>query len=282
MSFLPFCAPYQHEEIYNYFLKALEGEDQNFEADFISFKGRNMHLEVSLLPMKLGEKIEGVYGIARDITEKKISKKIIKEQRDQLISSEKKFKALVQESSDLTGILNIEGNYKFVSESSTSILGISPEDFIGKNAFDFVHPEDKDDVMTAFSQAQPGEQGKIPPFRFKDAAGKWRWLETTVTNLTNDPFVKGIITNSRDISESRRLWRETRRQNKILKEVAWEHAHIVRGPVVRLKGLLDCMENEDYKDWTREEIIEIMKRSADELDQIILQTVRKTENIEIE
>lgn len=54
-----------------------------------------------------------------------------------LVRSERKFKALVQEGSDLIGILDLEGKYKFVSETTASVLGIEPEDFIGKTAFDF-------------------------------------------------------------------------------------------------------------------------------------------------
>ncbi|WP_029036796.1 PAS domain S-box protein [Salinimicrobium xinjiangense] len=280
MNFLPFCSAQYRDQIFGSFLKALGGEDQNFEADFISSKGRKVILDVSLVPMKIHGEIMGVYGIARDITNKKLSEKIIKEQQDQLIGSKNKFRALVQESSDLTGILDLEGNYKFVSESSISILGISPQEFTGKNAFDFIHPDDKETVMSYFIQAQNKKQVNIPSLRFIDREGNYRWLQTTVTNLTNDPFVMGFVTNSRDITESKLLWEETLRQNKILNTIAWEHAHIVRAPVVRLKSLLDLMQRENYKIWDKKELVRLMNVSLEELDNIILETVRKTEDVE--
>ena len=41
---------------------------------------------------------------------------------------------------------------------------------------------------------------KISPFRFSNKNGEWRWVQTTATNLLNDPAVKGIVANSRDIT----------------------------------------------------------------------------------
>ncbi|WP_372920545.1 PAS domain S-box protein [Salegentibacter sp.] len=279
MSFLPFCAPEDRGTIFNYFEKALGGEDQNYEAHFISYKGRNLILEVSLVPMIINQKILGVYGIARDITEIKKAEKIIKKQQDQLTGTEKKFKALVQESSDLISILDLEGTYLFVSDSVTSILGIPQEEFIGKNAFDFIHPEDKEGVMASFMQVAEKSQVNIPSFRFRDSKGEWRSLETTITNFKDDPNIQGVVTNSRDITETRKLYIETMKRNKILKEIAWEHGHIVRAPLVRIMGLLDLIKEGHYMDWTKEEAIEIISDSVEELDQIISKTIRKTENV---
>lgn len=281
MSFLPFCAPQHRDQIFSFFCNALRGEDQNFEAEFISCKSRHFVLDVSLMPMKIKGEILGVYGIARDITEIKIFEKTILKQKEQLEGSENKFRALVQQSSDLTGIIDPVGNYKFVSESTNSILGIAPEEFIGKNAFDFIHPEDKEEVMSYLVRLDKEKQVTVPCFRFIGRDGNYRWVETTATNLTNDPFIQGIVTNSRDVTESRQLWAETLKQNKILNEIAWEHAHIVRAPLVRLKSLLDLLEGEDYKMWNREELIRLLRTSAEELDEIILETVRKTEDVEI-
>jgi PAS domain S-box-containing protein len=65
-----------------------------------------------------------------------ITRRIQKE--NQLIASERRFKALVQEGTDLIGILDMEGNYRFVSESCYAVLGFRPTDLIGKNAFSHI------------------------------------------------------------------------------------------------------------------------------------------------
>lgn len=194
MNFLPFCVPDHREKVVKKFNEAIGGKNQKFQANFISGKGRNMVLDVSLIPLKNNGIITGLYGIAKDITR-------IKESEIALLRSERKFKALVQEGSDLIGILDLEGKYRFVSETSTSVLGIDPMEFIGKTAFDFMHPDDQERVMTEFSELESRNQIQIKPFRFKNAKGEWRWIETKATNLINDPAVEGIVTNSRDVTD---------------------------------------------------------------------------------
>jgi PAS domain S-box-containing protein len=194
MNFLPFCGQDHREIIVKKFNVAIGGKNQKFEANFISGKGRNMVLEISLVPLKNDGRITGLYGIAKDISR-------LKESENALSQSEIKFKSLVQEGSDLIGILDLEGKYKFVSETSYPVLGFAPEEFIGKMAFDFIHPGDKERVMNQFSELELKKQIEIQPFRFKNAKGEWRWVETKATNLANDPSVGGIVTNSRDVTE---------------------------------------------------------------------------------
>ncbi|WP_286761795.1 PAS domain S-box protein [Salegentibacter sp. UBA1130] len=194
MNFLPFCDPEHRDRIVERFNNALKGENQKFEAKFVSGRGREMVLDISLIPFRSNGIITGVYGIAKDVTK-------LKESEVALLESERKFKALVQEGSDLIGILDLEGKYKFVSETSYSVLGITPEEFIGKTAFDFIHPEDKERVITNFSELETKNQVAIAPFRYRNAKGEWRWFETKATNLIDDPVIAGIVTNSHDITD---------------------------------------------------------------------------------
>lgn len=138
--------------------------------------------------------------VLEEIARKQIEAEL--EQKElELWRRKKLYKALVQEAFELVGILDLEGNYKFVSESSISILGIPPEEFIGKSAFEFIHPEDKARVLNEFSSLESKKKVKIAPFRFKDSNGNWRWVETNVTNLIEDPNVEGIIVNSREVTD---------------------------------------------------------------------------------
>ena len=120
----------------------------------------------------------------------------------QLIASERRFKALVQEGTDLIGIVDLEANYRFVSESYYAVLGYSPKDLIGKNGFNYIHPSDQKEVFEIFSGLSHLHQVKIDAFRFCDSAGNWRWITTTATNMTHDSAVGGIVVCSRDITDS--------------------------------------------------------------------------------
>lgn len=202
MTFLPFCAPHHRELVSLHFQKAINGEHQRFEAEFITGKGKDIVLEVTLAPMEIDGKLQGAYGIAKNISRQHKAEETVRIQQDKLTQSERKYKALVQEGSDLTAILDLEGNYKFVSESARRILGIPPDFFIGKNAFEFIHPEDQERVLAEFEKMGDQKQIQVAPYRFKDGDGKWRWIKAIVTNLMEEPAIQGIVANSSDVTES--------------------------------------------------------------------------------
>lgn len=137
------------------------------------------------------------------------------EQQQIIQQSEERFKALVQEGSDLIGILDLEGRYTYVSPTSTSILGIAPEAFLGKNALDFIHPDDAERTLQYLQQIAVDKIVQVPPFRFQNQEGEWRWIETVLTNLLDNPAINGIVANSRDVTEKR----QEEQQLKLLSSV---------------------------------------------------------------
>lgn len=145
-------------------------------------------------PIIVDDKPTGAVVVFSDVSEKKQKENLI-------VSNEKRFKALVQEGSDLISILDREGNYKYVSPTSQRVLGIAPESLLGKNISQFIHPDDWNGIQKNIELL--GEQKQIitNPFRYKDGNNRWRWIESTATNLLDDPAIKGIVTNSRDVTE---------------------------------------------------------------------------------
>ncbi|MDZ4072592.1 MAG: PAS domain S-box protein [Sediminibacterium sp.] len=184
------------EEIYTNYGKSLHADTWRH----LKKNGEIMDVEITghILDFK-GRKAALV--LIHDVTEQKRADA-------QLQLSEQRFKSLIQDGSDLIGILDITGNYSYVSPTSVSVLGIEPSEFIGKNAFDFIHPDDKEEVISQFSRLVTDKRISIPPFRFKNKDGEWRWIETVVTNLLDDPAIMGIVANSRDVTDKEHLFRE--------------------------------------------------------------------------
>src|SRR5690606_10908732 len=108
-----------------------------------------------------------------------------------LLTSEQQFKALVQDGSDILAILDKAGNYLYLNQTSVRNLNMVPEDFIGKNAFEFIHEDDKDEVFRQFKSLTSARNISIPPYRYRDGDGKFRWVETIITDMTEDPAVNG-------------------------------------------------------------------------------------------
>jgi PAS domain S-box-containing protein len=139
--------------------------------------------------------------VARDATDQLKSE-------EQLKLSEKRFKSLVHEGGDLIAILDLEGYYQYVSPTSTTILGIDPKEFIGKSAFDYIHPEDKGWVLAEFEKLQKEKYVQLSPFRFINDKGEWRWLESQISNLLDEPSVQGVVANSRDVTDRIKIEKE--------------------------------------------------------------------------
>ncbi len=136
-------------------------------------------------------------GSMQDITERKTAEL-------KLLDSEKRFRSLVQNGSDMIKILDDKGIFTFSSPSVETVLGYSKEDIVGKSAFDFIHPDDLKNIIDQFQVIRHTDYHEIPYFRFKNKNNEWRWLETKLTNLLADPAVQGIVSNSRDVTEKKK------------------------------------------------------------------------------
>jgi len=155
------------------------------------------------------------YCVAREAQE-------IIEKEEKILHSEQRFRALVQEGSDMIAIFDPEGNYIYASPSSMSILGIPQKEFIGRNAFDFIHPEDSERVLESLNKIVTEEQVSLAPFRFQNDKKEWRWLETVLTNMLDNSAVNGIVANSRDVTEEKKLRRLNQQANLLSKIGSWE------------------------------------------------------------
>jgi PAS domain S-box-containing protein len=161
-------------------------------------------------------RVKIMYCVARDAKEKR-------EKEELLLQSEKRFKALVQEGADLIGILDEEGVYKYVSPTSEGVLGFSPEELVGRSAFDFIHPEDAERVAECLRKLETTNRVKIEAFRFRNHKNEWRWIETILTNMLDNTAVNGIVANSRDITKERNLRKSSKQASQLAKVGSWEY-----------------------------------------------------------
>ena len=118
------------------------------------------------------------------------------------VESERDFRSLVENSLDIVSILNQDGTIRYESPSIERVLGYNPIELLGKNALSFVHPLDRPRVVENFRMGIQKEScTEYVEFRCRHKDGSWRLLEAVGKNLLHEPRVRGIIVNSRDISE---------------------------------------------------------------------------------
>lgn len=168
---------------------------QNKKSINLIDKRGDKYFDSKTIPV-LDSKGDVIYAIAimQDVTKKKDAQK-------SLADKEQLFSSLIQNSQDLTYITTNEGNIIYQSPSVKKILGYR-ETRIGKSILEHIHPDDFalakkliEDVVS-----KPGISKKIV-VRVKDKNGEYHYLEGIANNQLHNDSIKGIIINSRDITE---------------------------------------------------------------------------------
>jgi PAS domain S-box-containing protein len=60
------------------------------------------------------------------------------------------FRRFVEGANDLLTQVDGQGNFTYVNYTAQKIFGLSPEECLGRSAFDFIHPDDQQKTQTAF------------------------------------------------------------------------------------------------------------------------------------
>jgi PAS domain S-box-containing protein len=137
------------------------------------------------------------------------------------------YQAIVGNSLELIAVLDGEGVYTFVGDSVTALLGFLPEELLGANALAFMHPDDLPGVQQALEALLSFTPTVIPPFRFRNKQGEWRWLECSGRNMLHNEHVRGILTSARDVTEAVKLSYNHDQHQAYYKSLFFEHPDTV-------------------------------------------------------
>ena len=121
------------------------------------------------------------------------------------VLNEQRFRALIENSTDAIALVDAQGTITYGSPATTRITGYSLDEFVGRNAFEFIHPGDLESSSGLFAALLQKPQAVVPgQYRFRHHSGEWRWMESIGTNLLDEPSVQAIVVNYRDIDERKR------------------------------------------------------------------------------
>ena len=110
----------------------------------------------------------------------------------------RRFEKLIEHSLEVIPVIDPNGIIDYVSPSARRVLGYYPAELEGKNAFDYVHEDDREQAMARFAEAvDHPESFPEVQYRFKHADGPWVRLHGRAKNLIDDPDVGGIVSYNR-------------------------------------------------------------------------------------
>jgi len=179
---------------------------------------------------------------------------------------------LLNYAQDKVAVLDDDGSYTYVNAAVERLLGFEPDELVGTNAFDYIHPDDVSRVRARFAEIVTANHGfvdGIVEYRHRGADGEYVWLESRCSNYTDDRL-GGYIVSSRDVTDRVEAERERDESAVRLAELAgqtsdvlwvftgdWSellfindaYAEVYGGDVEELLGdpstFLDCVHPED-------------------------------------
>jgi PAS domain S-box-containing protein len=195
------------------FLTAFETDRRQLEEAYTL--GAVDYLVKPLVPVILRAKVTGFVELFQKSEQ-------IKRQAEQLRHMERReledrFRSIIENSYDVVVLIAADGTARYVSPSLTRVIGYTPEEFVGGNVFERMHPDDLAHMTTIFAEllAEAGAS-RSAQFRYRHKDGSWRWLNGTGTNLLGKPGIQAVVGNFQDIDEQKR--HEAERQELLLRE----------------------------------------------------------------
>lgn len=219
--------------------------------------GSVIDLQIHRSPLRDAEgEITGVVVVAGDITDRKRAEEALRE-------SEERFRTLVAESGDQTLVLDADGTVSYVSPSSLDFMGLREKDILGQVLGNGqMHPDDADRVRGEVARIldEPGASVRCE-FRSRRYDGEFRWLESVITNHFDNPAVKGIVTNSFDVTERVEALQSLRDINQRVQRTNTTLTAIVNGSplplaVVTPRGVVEVWNPaaQELFGWTADEV----------------------------
>ena len=229
--------------------------------------GEEIRVELTLSPIVPadGSEVEGrlVLAIVRDVTGRKRVEEALRE-------SEGRFRALIQNALDLVMVTEADGTIRYINPASERVLGYSPEEMTGTNTADYVHPDDLEKAFAELAEAlsEPGVHPVAVETRVRHRDGSWRWLEGIANNMLDDPGVRGVVFNHRDVTDRKQAERELAQRaaelaiaNAELEQFAYSISHDLRAPLRSATSFSQILL-EDYADELDEEGKDYLERVA--------------------
>ncbi len=197
------------EEVFHSTQKVSQGETLGHETTRLRKDGVAIPVSVLATPCKAGDGQDAIYVIYRDITE---SKRVL----DELQITRDRFRALIENSTDMIAILDANGRYMYASPAAQRALGYTDAELIAQRALANVNPEDLPVARNVFGVMLNHPNATVPmELRLRRKDGAWRVVSGTGQNLLDNSAVGGIVVNLRDVTDERALDDQLRKSQRM-------------------------------------------------------------------
>ncbi len=189
------------------FRQALEGESRRYECHIIARGGDRRLLSVTNTPIRHGNRVIGVLGIARDVTDER-GRALARE------PSEARYTRLVESASDAIITVDDQACFTSVNYALEASVGRPRAELLGRPFTEVIDARDRDAMMELFRTTLTGQRQR-GNFRYQGAAGELRAGGAITAPIQEQGRVVGVLGVVRDVTEEQRLTEQLLQQEKL-------------------------------------------------------------------
>lgn len=217
-------------------------------------------------------------GITYDLNDRKKGENALR-------ASEQFFKALINNSTDYVQTVNVRGEITYQSPTFERLTGYPTKERKGKSVLELVHPEDRPSAQHFLDSvvSEPGISKTLEMRLIRKDAGVI-WIESTLSNLLNEPCVNAIVVNTREITDRKTDEEKLKQQNDELRKIneeldsfVYRASHDLRAPLVSLLGLINVTKDENDEE-VKQKYFGLMQKSVAKLDLFIKNIIDYSRN----
>ncbi|MBK5289246.1 MAG: EAL domain-containing protein [Acidimicrobiia bacterium] len=121
------------------------------------------------------------------------------------LATEARFRAMVEHSSDALIVIDAQAVISHFPIGE-NLFGYAPDELVGTNALDLVHPDDLDFAATEMLKfLEDPNYHAINSMRIRHADGHWVPIELAASSRFDEPAINGVIMNVRDVTDRKRV-----------------------------------------------------------------------------
>lgn len=194
-----------------------------------------------------------------------------------LKANEERQRAMIANIYDVIAIVDINGINRYKSPNVERIFGWKPEELIGANTLDNVHPDDLEHISRKYYDLllNPHAVATLE-FRYKCKDGSYKWIELTASNQIQNKSINGILLNYQDISQRKESEREliqakekAEESDRLKTAFLQNMSHEIRTPMNAIVGFSSLLKDEIDNKENVERFCDIINQRCNDLLVII-------------
>ena len=234
-------------------LRACQENVSKKERVYRKKDGEEISVDITSEHFHLGDRAVHISAI-RDVTDKKLAEEALQEKTKFLHN-------IIDTTSDLVAVTDMEGNFTFLGPSHR-FLGYDPDSLVGRNVMEFVHPDDYQETAATFAEFLANrEDGRKVECRYRRSDGEYIWFETVGRFILDDAGnPKEILFSSRDFTARKKVEEALKENEQKFRTIFNSNMDSITllgiGPDGKPSGFIDCNDAACHIfGYTREELM---------------------------